>query len=915
MKYTLDYKEYSKISRQVVSEGCLLLKNENQVLPIKKNQILAIFGRIQFHYYKSGTGSGGMVNTPYTIGILEGLKNSKQIRINKELEQEYRTWLKDNPFDMGHGWAMEPWCQKEMPLNDAMVEKSSQQSDVAIIIIGRTAGEDQDNSATKGSYLLSEGEENMLLQVTKYFDKVVVILNVGNIIDMKWVDKYKPQAVLYGWQGGSEGGNGIADIITGKVSPSGKLSDTIAYDITDYPSTNHFGNEIRNYYCEDIYVGYRFFETFAQEKVLYPFGFGLSYTTFTSDILSFEATQNSIAIKIKVTNTGSFSGKEVIQVYYNPSQGELGKPIRNLVRFSKTKTLKPNEFQELFFHFPISEMASYDDGDYTGHKNSYVLERGNYEIYLGTDVKTAELCGNVIINNLKVIELLSEAMSPTKDFDRLKPKLESNNRFRAISVKVPIRTVDLSKRMKDNTPLSSGYTGDQGYQLIDVAKDKIPMLLFLEQLSDDELICLTRGEGMCSPKVTGGTAGSFGGVTERLLHYGIPIACCADGPSGIRMDCGTTAFSLPNGTCLASTFNTDLVEELYTFQGKELRKNNIDSILGPGINIHRNPLNGRNFEYFSEDPYLTGMMAVAELKGMSPYKVTGTIKHFACNNQEFKRNDCDSHVSERALREIYLKPFELAVKQGNAISVMTSYGSINGLWAAGNYDLLTTILRKEWKFDGIVMTDWWAKINSEGSVATKENTTAMIKAQNDIYMVTQNSLENSGKDNSKKGLCQGKLSRGELLRTAQNIGYTLIKLLTFDREINQVIDEISECNVIETQDHNTFTEERVVLIDKISLNVTHIKVIKGASIVFPLKIVNKGDYRITILMSSFGRELSQIPVTLLINNHFVKTITINGTGEHTKTIDFVSYTAIENYLTFYFGEGGLDILSIIIDRI
>ena len=257
---------------------------------------------------------------------------------------------------------------------------------------------------------------------------------------------------------------------------------------------------------------------------------------------------------------------------------------------------------------------------------------------------------------------------------------------------------------------------------------------------------------MCSPKATPGIASAFGGVTDSLKAFGIPVAGCSDGPSGIRMDCGTIAFSLPNGTLLACTFNPELVEQLYEMEGMELRKNQIDTLLGPGMNIHRNPLNGRNFEYFSEDPCVAGTMAAAQLKGMGKYGVTGTIKHFAGNNQEFKRHDANGVVSERALREIYLKGFEIAVKEGHAYSIMSTYGPINGIWTAGSYDLLTTILRKDWGYQGMVMTDWWAKMNEEGEEGSQSNTIPMVRAQNDVYMVVSDSASNSANDNTMEGL-------------------------------------------------------------------------------------------------------------------------------------------------------------------
>ena len=266
---------------------------------------------------------------------------------------------------------------------------------------------------------------------------------------------------------------------------------------------------------------------------------------------------------------------------------------------------------------------------------------------------------------------------------------------------------------------------------------------FVAQMTDYDLVCIIRGEGMGSPKVTPGTASAFGGVAPHLKDMGIPCACCADGPSGIRIDTGTKAFSLPNGTLIASTFNTVLTEQLFELLGYEMEKNKVDSILGPGMNIHRHPLNGRNFEYFSEDPVLTGRLASAELKGLRKAGVTGTLKHFCGNNQETHRHEIDSVISERALREIYLKGFEIAVKEGKASSIMTTYGAVNGVWTAGRYDLNTTILREEWNFSGVVMTDWWANINETGNPPDKKNFAAMVRSQNDLYMVCSDSSTNS----------------------------------------------------------------------------------------------------------------------------------------------------------------------------
>lgn len=279
-KYYLDMEKYKQLARQAVAEGCVLLKNENNTLPVKKGETVSVFGRIQLNYYKSGTGSGGLVNTRYVTGILDALRQEKEIHVNEELAAVYEKWCEGHPFDKGKGWGQEPWSQEEMPLPDNVAKRAAQISDVALVIIGRTAGEDQDTKAEPGSYLLTEEEEAMIRTVSRHFTRTAVLLNVGNIIDMKWVETCKPSAVLYVWQGGMEGGSGVADVLTGRVNPCGRLSDTIARSIEDYPSSSCFGDQYRNFYTEDIYVGYRYFETTAKDKVLYPFGFGLSYTHF-----------------------------------------------------------------------------------------------------------------------------------------------------------------------------------------------------------------------------------------------------------------------------------------------------------------------------------------------------------------------------------------------------------------------------------------------------------------------------------------------------------------------------------------------------------------------------------------------------------------------------------------------------------
>lgn len=900
MKRTLDWDKYLETSARAVSGGIVMLKNDG-ALPLKQGGTAAVFGRIQLHYYKSGTGSGGMVNVSKVIGITDGLLDAGY-KLDEQLLNAYREWDEQNPFDYGEGWGGEPWSQKEMPLTDELVGGAASRADAAIVIIGRTAGEEMDNKLEKGAFLLSDLEEDMLRRVTSAFDKTVVLLNTGGLIDMSFMDRYPVSAVMYVWQGGMVGGAGTAAVLTGEVSPSGKLPDTIAYEISDYPSDKFFGSGDMDCYGEDIYVGYRYFETFAKDRVRFPFGFGMSYTSFDIAASDFKLDGDKVTGSVNVKNTGSTPGREVVQIYCSAPQGKLGKPARVLCGFDKTRTLQPGESQTLSFEIPLESVASYDDSGVTGHKSAWILEQGGYVFYAGADVRSASEAYSLTLPET-VVRQCKSALGPLTAFKRMvnsggKPEFED----------VPL-TGEAFPHDHAKLPAEIPQTGDRGIRLADVVNGKNTLEEFTAQLTDYDLSCIIRGEGMGSPKVTAGTAAAFGGVSDTLTALGIPCACCDDGPSGMRLDCGTKAFSLPNGTLLASTFDRPLMTELFTFMGLEMHTNQVDCLLGPGMNIHRHPLNGRNFEYFSEDPYLTGEMASAELAGLHSTGAEGTIKHFCGNNRETRRHFLDSVISERALREIYLRGFEKAVKKGGAKSVMTTYGQVNGVWTAGNYGLVTGILRDDWGFDGFTMTDWWANINRRGKAPDKSDFAAMAMAQNDVYMVTADGA--ACNDNTLDSLNSGELTRGELQRNAMNI----LRFLTTTHAMKRVMGCDDETEIInrpaDAGDVDSTDIEFHDIDEDLTLDLTGITTEKGSSYAFGLNVSKPGVYKVTLTASSTLSELAQTSVSIFALGSPCGMFTFNGTGgapvSQTKDVKCLS-----NFMPIrlYFGGSGLKTQSI-----
>ena len=723
-----------ELIRQAGAEGCVLLKNDG-VLPLQPQQEVAVFGRCQLDWFYVGYGSGGDVHAPYYVNLVDGLRNAG-VKLHEPLLQRYAAWTQQEDNKADHGWwGHWPMHHPEMPVDSAQAREAARTADVALVVIGRAAGEDRENTLTPGSYYLTDAERAMLDAVTAAFSQVVVLLNIGNIMDLAWTEDYgdKISALLIVWQAGMESGNSVADVLTGAVTPCGKLSDTIARRYEDYPSAAHFGGRAYNDYAEGIYVGYRHFDRHP-DTVLYPFGFGLSYTTFslTADSLRREAGTTEVAVT--VTNTGLRPGKEIVQLWCHPPKGRLDKPLRVLAAFGKTKTLAPGQTETLTLRCDDKCLASYDEA-----AGRFVLEAGTYSF---------------TVNDVKVDGFTTEQEVTV---EQCHPLCTASD--------------DLRQRILDELPRPFSAP-DKAVTFHDVQVGKASLEDFIAGLSHEELEALSRGHGMMGSSLgVAGNAGAFGGVTHSLREKGVSPIITSDGPAGLRLK--KYCSLLPCGTALACTWNADLLEALSGKVGEEMVHYGVDVQLSPGMNIHRNPLCGRNFEYFSEDPLLSGKMAAAMVRGVQRHGKAACPKHFACNNQETNRNRNDSRVSQRALREIYLRNFEIVVKEARPLTIMTSYNKVNGVWSHYNYDLVTTVLRSEWGYDGCVITDWWMRKAKSPEFPKLKNNAYRVRAQVDVLM--PGDMGHIAKQYKSDGTLlptlgqRGGLTLGELHRTAKNV--------------------------------------------------------------------------------------------------------------------------------------------------
>ena len=728
------------LSRKAAEEGIVLLKNEKSVLPLECGATVAIFGKAQIDYVKVGGGSGD-VHSEYTLNIYDAMKKQTGVYVFSELSEYYKAYVEEAYKNGGKSGRLdEPEIPKEL------LREAKKRCDTAIITICRYSGEgwDRRNDETDCYFNLSPEEMAMVNTVSNNFARVIVLLNVGAMIDTAWfASNPKISSVVMIWQGGMEGALAAANVLVGKCNPSGKLVDTCAKEFSDYPSSAGF-HESENYvkYTEDVFVGYRYFETIPGkcERVVYPFGYGLSYTEFELSEIGASVNGSDIEITVNVKNIGERDGKEVVQVYYNAPRGKITKPKLELAAFAKTKMLKPREMQTIVLKYPINSMASYDDtGDIC--KSAWVMEKGKYGIFVGNSVRNVQRAEfEYELSDDVICERLTEYCAPSELESRLVETGEYVNVTPKTAEKKQFKNEDVSKY---TPPVSD----KDKKHLIDVARGEITLDDFVSQLSDAELAALLKGKANTGVANTGGMGG--------LSSFGIPTPMTVDGPAGVRInaDTGVRTTAFPIATMLACTWNTDLLEKIGAAGALEAKENNLSMWLTPALNIHRSPLCGRNFEYYSEDPLVSGKMAAAMVRGIQSQGIVATPKHFACNNKETNRKESNSILSERALREIYIKGFEICVKESSPKLIMTAYNLFNGVRSSENAELITGILRGEWGYQGLVTTDW----NNTAS-QTKE-----VLAGNDIRMPVHTT------EDLKEGLNSGEITRADLVPSVKRL--------------------------------------------------------------------------------------------------------------------------------------------------
>ncbi|MEE1139501.1 MAG: glycoside hydrolase family 3 N-terminal domain-containing protein [Acutalibacteraceae bacterium] len=720
-----------EIAERIEAEGIVLLKNEDNILPLETKKV-NVFGAASCAIAFAGAAGSGAVRSSDAVGFYDALENAG-IEYNKDLYNAYAKYT-GTKFNLGiisyvitvlkqfFGGG-----QSEMPVNkisDSLMKEAAEYSQTAIIVIGRVGTEMKDLSIEDLN--LTDDEKGMIKKVCSEFSDVIVVFNISNITDMSWLEDYDSiKAAMVMWLPGEVATNSVGKVLTGEINPSGKLADTISYDIEDHPASQNFGNYmykgvfgIPKYfvnYSEGIYVGYRYFETFAPEKVQYPFGFGLSYTDFEWDVTDYTANDDEIAVTVRVKNTGDVAGKDVVQLYFSAPyhNGGIEKSAIELAAYGKTKLLAPGESDTLKLSFAVRDMSSYDSET----EETWVLDKGDYKIRVAHDIRTFEKTLTYTVDE-KIIyktddnsgneinNLFEQAEGGLTYLSRSNP--EDTYPAPPSDYKAPKQVINSDKRPDPVTEGEAPRTGvkyEKAITLQDVAKDESLWDAFLDQLTVSEMITLITDCGY---------------ETEGIERLGIPATSDNDGPSCIKgsggllySDCG---LAFPVATVLACTWNDKLAEEFGEIIGEEGNQLGTHVWYAPGCNIHRSPQGGRNNEYYSEDPLLSGKMSAAVTRGVQSKDIVVTVKHFAANEQETNRqsNGLYTWANEQSLREIYLEPFEISVKEGKAKGIMSAYNRIGSEWCGGSKALITDLLRNEWGFDGFVITDASIDLTGEG---------------------------------------------------------------------------------------------------------------------------------------------------------------------------------------------------------
>ena len=800
-----------KIAYKAACEGIVLLKNDNNVLPLNTGKI-ALFGAGASRTVKGGTGSGE-VNERYTVSILEGLENAGFTVTTKKWINDFEDELQrsiDQYAERMKKTSILKFKDVINIMNDPMMlpygrlideqDIAESDTDTAIYVVARQAGEGTDKKLDKGEFDLSELEKENLKILSDHYRKVILIINSGSQMDLSILDSIRIDAVIFFCQQGEEGGNALADILSGKINPSGKLTDTWAKQYSDIPFAyeySYLNDDLdHEYYKEGIYIGYRYFDSFYKE-VRYPFGFGLSYTDFSVEVKDVQRTDNRLLFTVKVSNTGEYAGREVVQLYVSAPRGRLKKELKRLISFEKTRELKPNEEELIKLTAELSDCTSYDEDN-----KAYVLEKGDYLFLIGDSSSNVSPAVKMILDNDVDLRSVRSICPSERKIQELEAEY-TELKYDDIPFTVKARAEDLETEKV--------VYGSVKKKAIDQ----------LSALTEKEMAALCVGQGMGGMMKADKIAalGCIGKTTDSLYKKGILGVNLSDGPAGIRL-CKTAAIrkngslkmgeffmsfmnffpeflkkrmlldpkkdkplyqyctAFPVGTSIAQTWSKALAEEVGKALSEEMKKYLLTYWLAPAMNIHRNPLCGRNFEYYSEDPYLSGMTGASVVKGVQKEEgIYATIKHFAANNAEENRNHSDSIMDERTLREIYLKGFEICIREAKPKAVMSSYNKINGVHTANCRDLLTLVLRDEWGFDGVVMTDWYATQKDQAAADLA------IAAGNDLIMPGMPSDSKT----ILKGLNNGRVSKSEL-----------------ESSVSRILKEINDSNIAKQYDPKDF---------------------------------------------------------------------------------------------------------------